>query len=258
MENSWANHASGPGQDEAPPASAAGLDLHLDLAGPRVRAALEAALRQGVQTGRLAAGMRLPATRTLAADLGIARNTVADAYGQLVAEGWLTARQGSGTRVAEHAAEWNAPPPAVKTQPAPPRFSLRPGLPDLSAFPRAAWLAAARRALSAAPPEAFGYSYPQGRPELRSALAGYLSRARGVRATADQIVICSGFTHALSLLCRVLGSRGAVAVAVEAYGHRLHRNVIEAAGLAARPVPVDPDGAVIDQIPDVAALLLTP
>jgi GntR family transcriptional regulator / MocR family aminotransferase len=258
MENSWANADFRPGRGESRPASAAGLDLHLDLGGPRVRVALEAALREGVQTGRLAAGMRLPATRTLAADLGIARNTVADAYGQLVAEGWLTARQGSGTRVAEHATAWSAPPPAVKTPPASPRYSLRAGLPDLSAFPRAAWLAAARRALSAAPPEAFGYSYPQGRPELRSALAGYLSRARGVRAAADQIVICSGFTQALSLLCRVLGSRGAVAMAVEAYGHRQHRSVIEAAGLAARPVPVDHDGAVIDQISDVAALLLTP
>ena len=76
--------------------AAAGLDLHLELAGPRVRAALEDALRQAVQTGRLAAGTRLPPSRTLAADLGVARNTVADAYGQLVAEGWLSARQGSG------------------------------------------------------------------------------------------------------------------------------------------------------------------
>src|SRR5215469_13486881 len=65
----------------------AGLDLHIELAGPRVRAALEDSLRAGVQTGRLAGGMRLPASRTLAADLGIARNTVVDAYGQLVAEG---------------------------------------------------------------------------------------------------------------------------------------------------------------------------
>ena len=77
-----------------------GLDLHLEVTGPRLRAALERALREAVQTGRLAAGTRLPASRTLAADLGIARNTVADAYGQLVAEGWLTAQQGSGTRVA--------------------------------------------------------------------------------------------------------------------------------------------------------------
>src|SRR5215469_3214292 len=112
---------------------AAGLDLHIELAGPRVRAALEDSLRAGVQTGRLAGGMRLPASRTLAADLGIARNTVVDAYGQLVAEGWLTARQGSGTRVAEDAAvngdgeAGGAPPAAAGTPPAGPRISLRPG-----------------------------------------------------------------------------------------------------------------------------------
>jgi GntR family transcriptional regulator/MocR family aminotransferase len=261
MENSWANPGSDPAGGAEPGSGtsrAAGLDLHLELTGPRVRAALETALREGVQTGRLAAGMRLPATRTLAADLGIARNTVADAYGQLVAEGWLTARQGSGTHVAEHAAARSAPPAAAVAPPPPPRYSLRPGLPDLSAFPRAAWLGAARRAISAAPSDAFGYSDPRGRPELRAALAAYLARARGVRAPADQIVICSGFTQALSLLGRVLASRGAAAVAVEAHGHQHHRHVIEASGLSPRPIPVDDDGAVVDQISGAGAVLLTP
>src|SRR5271166_489992 len=77
-----------------------GVDLHLELAGHRVRAGLETALREAVQAGRLAPGTRLPSTRALAADLGIARNTVAEVYSQLTAEGWLTAQQGSGTRVA--------------------------------------------------------------------------------------------------------------------------------------------------------------
>ena len=257
MGKSWANLS--PERDAAP--LAAGLDLHLELAGPRVRAALEQALRQAVQTGRLAAGTRLPASRTLAADLGVARNTVADAYGQLVAEGWLTARQGSGTHVAEQGPAGRAPQLAAAgaaAQQRAPRYSLRPGLPDVSDFPRAAWLSAARRAMAAAPSAAFGYGDPRGRPELRAALASYLARARGVRATADQIVICSGFTQSLSLLSRVLASSGATTVAVEAYGHRHHREVIEAHGLSARPVPVDSHGAVIDQVPDCAALLLTP
>src|SRR5258708_13527376 len=113
MENSWANsgldYAEGapPGPETSP---VAGLDLHLQLTGPRVRAALEAALREGVQTGRLRAGMRLPASRTLAADLGIARNTVADAYGQLVAEGGLTARPGPGPPAAQPTPPRTAPP----------------------------------------------------------------------------------------------------------------------------------------------------
>ena len=117
-----------------------GVDLHLDLTGRRVRAALESALREAVRTGRLGPGSRLPSSRTLARDLGIARNTVADAYGQLVAEGWLTARHGSGTRVAELATAIDSPssrPVAVDSA----RYDLRPGAPDLSAFPRTAWLA---------------------------------------------------------------------------------------------------------------------
>jgi GntR family transcriptional regulator/MocR family aminotransferase len=87
-------------------------DLLLDLAGRHSRAGLEDALREAVREGRLPPGSRLPSSRVLARDLGVARNTVADAYGQLVAEGWLTARQGSGTSV--------APRPAPRRRPGPP------------------------------------------------------------------------------------------------------------------------------------------
>ncbi|NEE25515.1 winged helix-turn-helix transcriptional regulator, partial [Streptomyces sp. SID7982] len=87
-----------------------GIDLHLEPAGPGLRKGLTDALRDAVRSGRLAPGTRLPSSRTLAADLGIARNTVADAYADLVAEGHLTARQGSGTRVAERAAPVPAAP----------------------------------------------------------------------------------------------------------------------------------------------------
>jgi GntR family transcriptional regulator / MocR family aminotransferase len=120
----------------------------VDLPAHRIRAGLEAALRDSVQTGRLAPGTRLPPSRALAADLGIARNTVADAYGQLVAEGWLTARQGSGTSVAAAAPVTAVPLPKVSPDARPFRFDLRAGSPDLSAFPRAQWLTAARKALT--------------------------------------------------------------------------------------------------------------
>ena len=83
----------------ADPWATSGIDLHLDLTGPRVRASLENALREAVRTGRLHPGVRLPSSRALARDLQIARNTVAEAYSQLVGEGWLVAAQGSGTRV---------------------------------------------------------------------------------------------------------------------------------------------------------------
>src|SRR4051794_24989303 len=89
-----------------------GVDLHLDLAGARGRVALERALREAVRSGRLRPGVRLPPSRALAADLRIARNTVAETYGQLVAEGWLVARQGSGTLVAERVAAPEPAPPS--------------------------------------------------------------------------------------------------------------------------------------------------
>jgi GntR family transcriptional regulator/MocR family aminotransferase len=234
-----------------------GLDLHLDRAGSRVRAGLEAALREAVRTGRLTPGLLLPSSRALAADLGIARNTVADAYGQLVAEGWLTAQQGSGTRVADRA-------PAVEVATAAPRperlprYDLRPGSPDVSAFPRAAWIAAVRRAVTGAPAEALGYADPRGRPELRQALAGYLARARGVEVTPDRIVVCSGFTQGLALACAALHGRGARTLAVEAYSLAAHRDVITASGLGLAPLRVDHDGAVTSELGAAGGALLTP
>jgi GntR family transcriptional regulator / MocR family aminotransferase len=236
-----------------------GVDLHLELTGSRVRDGLERALRDAVQTGRLHPGARLPSSRALAQDLGIARNTVADAYNQLAAEGWLTAQQGSGTRVASRpaapAARVPEPAPAAVT---PARHDLRPGRPDLSAFPRAAWLAAARRALGAAPAAAFGYPRPAGASELRQALAGYLSRARGLRVTADRIVICAGFVHGLTLLCQLLRARGGRTLAVEGLSQPTYRDIAAAAGLRVRPLPVDAGGAVTARLGRADAVLLTP
>ncbi|MFI7340055.1 PLP-dependent aminotransferase family protein [Streptomyces sp. NPDC050085] len=231
MAESWATSPSG---------QALGIDLHIEPTGSGLRRGLTDALREAVRGGRLAPGTRLPSSRTLAADLGIARNTVADAYADLVAEGWLTARQGSGTRVAERPVE--APRPA----PAPGRraaghllHDLHPGTPDLASFPRAEWLKASRRALTNAPNEALGYGDPRGRPELRTALAAYLSRARGVHAHPDHIVICAGFVHALKLLGEVLRRRGDRDIAVETYGLDAHWDVLTHSGLRTHPLPVD-------------------
>jgi GntR family transcriptional regulator/MocR family aminotransferase len=234
-----------------------GVDLHLELTGPRVRTRLEAALRDAVRTGRLPPGTRLPSSRALAIDLGVARNTVAEAYSQLVAEGWLTARQGSATRVGDCATAVEAAPKPT-AQVGARRYDLRPGSPDVSAFPRSEWLAAARRALTAAPAEALGYADARGRPELRQALAEYLARARGVRVTPDRIVVCSGFTQGLGLLGRALRQRGGRTLAVEAYGLQDHRKVAAAAGLRTVPVPVDQDGAAVDEVGSASAVLLTP
>jgi GntR family transcriptional regulator/MocR family aminotransferase len=244
----------------------AGVDLHLRPLGSRVRAGLEDALRDAVRDGRLATGTRLPSSRALAADLGLARNTVAEAYSQLVAEGWLVARQGSGTRVAGRPRAEASARPAGRSPDAgagaaiaEPRHNLRPGSPDLGSFPRAAWVSATRRALAAAPPDAFGYSFSQGRPELRGALAEYLARARGVVADPERIVVCGGFAQALSLTCEALAARGARTLVTERHGLDTHRRIAARQGLATRPLEIDEHGARTDQLVEVGgdAVLLT-
>lgn len=251
MSKSWVNFAEG-----------LGADLHLELTatGSR-RAALAEALRTAIQDGRLAAGTALPPYRSLAADLGIARNTVAATYSELVAEGWLTARQGSGTRVAERSAPLQRPrtPGRPTTATAVPEHNLLQGQPDASAFPRKAWATSTRRALTNAPNSAFGPGDPQGRLELRTALAHYLARARGVRAEPERIVICAGFSDALRLLFGGGVLRGTLAV--EAYGLAFHRALLASAGVRTVPLGLDEHGSrtsELDDHDDVRAALLTP
>ncbi|WP_103382476.1 MocR-like pyridoxine biosynthesis transcription factor PdxR [Pseudonocardia dioxanivorans] len=239
-----------------------GIDLHLDLHGPRLRAGLTDALRDAVRTGRLAPGTRLPASRVLAADLGIARSTVTECYTALVEEGWLAARPGSGTRVATRVPSRRGPSGA--SAPTARRRSsrgLEPGAEDYAEFPRAPWLAAARRAFANAPHSTYGYGDPLGRMELREALAEYLARARGVHADAARIVITSGFHHGLGVLARALAAEGGETVAVESYGLDIYRELLRDEGVGTRPVDVDECGARVDQLVDIAdaaAVLLTP
>ncbi len=243
-------------------ANSAGRDLHLDLRatitpGARgTRELLLTALRDAVRSGRLAAGTMLPPSRSLATDLGLARNTVAEAYAELVAEGWLASRQGAGTWVVNtHSARLPARP---RGAPMVPTHNLMPGNPDVAEFPRNEWAAATRRALTNAPTEALRMGDPRGRPELRDALAEYLSRARGVRTSPDSIVICAGVRHAIELMGRVFGTQRPIAV--EAYGLFVFREALAAIGMSTIPIGLDDHGAVVaelDQL-DVPAVLLTP
>ncbi|GAA5184750.1 PLP-dependent aminotransferase family protein [Rugosimonospora acidiphila] len=220
-----------------------GIDLHLDLdAATGRRSGLERALRDAVRDGRLAAGARLPSTRALAAELGLSRGTVSAAYDQLVAEGYLTARRGSGTEVAALTGQAGAPT-APRGAVAPARHNLRPGSPDPTTFPVTAWLRASRRALLAAPAEAYGYGDPRGQQALRTVLADYLGRTRGVLTTPDQLVVTSGYVQALGLLTQVLHHAGTEAVAMEDPGLAVHREVVRRAGPAVLPLPVDRHGA---------------
>jgi GntR family transcriptional regulator/MocR family aminotransferase len=250
---SWANSGS--------------RDLHLDLREaitPGARGARElliTALRDAVRSGRLASGTKLPPSRTLASDLGLARNTVAEAYAELVAEGWLASRQGAGTWVVDAAA--NPLPNRPRGTPVVPTHNLMPGSPDVAAFPRNAWLASARRALSTAPTEALQMGDPRGRVELREALAEYLGRVRGVRTSAESIVICAGTRHAVEILARVFGSGSTTdgkPIAVEAYGLFVFREALAAMGVATIPIGVDDHGAVVDDLErtTASAALLTP
>ncbi|MFY9933451.1 MAG: PLP-dependent aminotransferase family protein, partial [Streptosporangiaceae bacterium] len=223
-----------------------GLDLHLsvDKAAGFVGRSLETALREAIRSGRLHAGARLPGSRGLAADLGVSRGTVVQAYAQLTAEGWLVGRPGSGTRVADlptgrTAGSGPDPSPTAERL----AIDLRPGRPDLSSFPRTEWASSVRRSLSAVPYASLDYSEPAGLPVLRAAVADYVTRARGVRADASAVVITAGFTQGLALLARVLRRLGMRTVATEDPGLARHRDVLHAAGLATAPLPVGADGA---------------
>lgn len=241
-----------------------GLELLVELdrnAHRPLRAQLEKALRDAVRAGRLHAGTALPSTRGLARQLGVSRGVVVEAYAQLAAEGYLHARQGAPTRVADVPRDPGdtAHTPALREGP-PVRHDLRAQVPDLAAFPRRAWLASMRRALAAASDAQLGYGDAHGRAELRTTLAAYLGRVRGVVADADRIVVAAGIFQGVDLLARALRARGAVRVAVEEPGFPFHRMALERAGL--ETVGVDVDAAGIDTRRlhplEVDAVLVTP
>jgi GntR family transcriptional regulator / MocR family aminotransferase len=236
------------------------LLLRLDRAAPEpLRAQLEDQLREAVRAGRLAPGTALPSTRALARELGVSRGVVVDAFAQLAAEGWLSARQGAPTRVAAAARPPSAeagPPHAER----PPRFDFRPGGPDVSLFPRAAWLASLRRALKTAPDARLDYGDPRGAPELRHALASYLGRVRGVACDPARIVVTSGMAQGFALIGRTVVAAGGRRIGVEEPGSGPGREQLAATGLEPVPVPVDGDGLVTAGLDGARldALLVTP
>ncbi|MGN6189427.1 MAG: PLP-dependent aminotransferase family protein [Conexibacter sp.] len=219
---------------------------------------LERQLREAIRDGRLAHGARLPATRTLAAELDVSRGVVVEAYAQLTAEGYLVTRRGAGTAVAAAAHPARAPAPSPHPRPVPEDF--HPGTPDLASVPRGAWLRSLRTVLREAPHDALGYADPSGTAELRQALARYLGRARGVALDADRTLVTSGLTQGVALACRALARRGARRIAVEDPGFFVHRAVATHCGLEVVPVPVDRHGLVTDALAeiDADALLVTP
>jgi GntR family transcriptional regulator/MocR family aminotransferase len=244
-------------------------------------------LRHAILAGRLRTGARLPSTRTLAGDLGVSRNTVLAAFGQLLAEGYLEGRVGAGTTVAQTLPEalLRARPEArgslapgvrprlsrrglaiVGTRPAPGRGApvarpFRPGLPGIDAFPFEVWTRLVARRWRRVPRQLLDYGDPAGFGPLRDAVAAYLRESRAVRGEAEQVIVVSGAQQAVDLAARVLLDPGDAAW-VEDPGYPGARGALAAAGARIVPVPVDAEGLDVTagaaRAPDARLVHVTP
>jgi GntR family transcriptional regulator/MocR family aminotransferase len=213
---------------------------------------IETSIRDSIRAGRLPRGSSLPSSRMLAADLGVSRGVVVEAYQQLAAEGYLASRAGGYTQVAAGPATTTAG--LMLARETPPRIDLSYGRADVSSFPRAAWLRAIREALASAPNDLFGYLAGSGVPQLRTAIADYLNRARGTLARPDQIVICTGYAQGIALLVGVLAAAGAKRLALEDPSSGDDAlPAARAAGLEVVGVPVDGDGIRVDVLRETGA-----
>jgi GntR family transcriptional regulator/MocR family aminotransferase len=223
-----------------------------------LREQLQRHLRSAIQQGRLAPGTLLPSSRTLARDLGVARSVVVDAYEHLTADGYLFGRRGSGTQVLPTTAPVAPQVPASAEREPAVRFVG--GLPDPALFPRAEWMRHYRAALNSVPNQQLGYPGPLGAAPLREALINYTARVRGVAATPDQVLISTGLTQAIVLICRALRARGVEAMAVEDPCFGFHREAISNTGLRVVPIPVDDHGLDVTRLTetDVGAVLVAP
>ncbi len=241
--------------------SVAGVELLValdrDTAVPLHRQ-VEAAIRASIRSGRLRRGAAVPSSRSLAADLGVSRGVVVEAYEQLVAEGYLASRPGGATTVAPvHSV---VEPTAAAGSGQPFRFDLLYGRPDVSQFPRAAWLRSARRVINGAPADRLVYLDGRGAAELRSALADYLNRVRGMWADPSNMVVCNGFAQGLALLSRVLFAAGLRVLAVEDPSFDDVRSAASAAGIEIIGIPVTEAGLDVTALDRsrADAVLITP
>jgi GntR family transcriptional regulator / MocR family aminotransferase len=216
-------------------------------------------LRAAIRAGQLSPDARMPSSRVLAADLGVSRRLVVDAYAQLVAEGFLLSQHGSGTRVASVYVTEDGEVGATSRL-ASYDVDFTPGCPDLSSFPRAAWMRALRQGLAITETDAFGYVAPQGHAATREALSGYLRRTRGVLTDPDRIVVCSGVTQGLGLSGIALRQLDGLPIAIEDPAFWFHRVAMRNNGIPAIPIPVDDDGIDVDQLAasEARAVLITP
>jgi GntR family transcriptional regulator/MocR family aminotransferase len=236
---------------------------------PRNRA-LTACLRGAILDGTLRPGSRLPATRDMAAELRLSRNTVMHAYDQLLAEGYLRALTGSGTYVADVLPEaiLFSTSESMPSESSGSRSSLSrrgkavlegarassvqwgafvPGVPDVTAFPHRRFTQIVNRLYRRATPHLFTYSHGGGSEPLRLALADHLRTSRAVNCEPSQILVTEGVHQAIDLIVRVLGDPGDEAW-LEEPGYWGIRNVLDVNGIRTRPVPVHADGIRIPNL----------
>jgi GntR family transcriptional regulator / MocR family aminotransferase len=222
-------------------------------------AQIEDQLRRAIREGALRAGVRVPSSRDLARQLGVSRRVASDAYGQLAAEGYLVLRQGARPVVSDAAGAalvegaLDAP---VRT----PRYDFQTSVPDVSTFPRQAWLKAVREALATMTDYELAYGDPRGVDALRATLSDYLGRVRGAVADPGRIVITSGYSQGLGVICQTLAASGATRIAFENPCFTEQHEIAVRAGLEPVPVRVDDGGIRVDELERaaVAAVVLTP
>jgi GntR family transcriptional regulator/MocR family aminotransferase len=228
-------------------------------------AQIEDQLRCAIRDGILRAGARVPSTRDLARQLGVSRRIAVDAYAQLAAEGYLSLRQGARPRVSGAPGVARAAGAGAAAALAPPaapavRFDFRPSGPDVSMFPRGAWLHSLREALATMTDADLTYGAVLGVEPLRVALAEYLGRVRGVVAEPAQVVVTHGYSQGLALACRALAAAGATRIALEDPTWPEQGEIAERAGLQTVAVSVDDAGIRVDELArtDADAVILTP
>jgi len=241
-------------------------------------------LRHAILSQDLQPGTKLPSTRQLALQLKVSRSAVVSAYEQLLAEGYVTGRVGSGSYVSSdlpEALEGRNPRRAKRSAAAgrPSRHEAplskdfvdvtaqdeeRPfnlGRTLVDARTSALWRKSSARVFRSLGHDHFGYSDPRGLPTLRKAICEYLRAARAVRCEPEQIVVTAGTQHAIDLIIRVL-HRGELQAWIEDPGYALTRYALDAAGVKTRPIPVDAGGidiaAGIRSAPKARVAFVTP
>lgn len=234
-------------------------------------------LRTAIEQGRIAPGAALPSTRALAEELGVSRNVILSAFSQLLAEGFVEGRGGSGTYVSQSLPQLEIGAPArpaapptraplslsrharriVELSPLPPpgdqpgkrlEYDFRYGHPSLEEFPHAMWTRMLARRAREMTWRSMAYGRVTGVLKLREALVDYLRRSRGVHATVPQVFIVSGTQHALDLTARLLLDPGD-RVLVEEPCYQMARQVFQGYGAQVVPVGVDQDGLMVEALP---------